>query len=623
MATNDRFPTHKPPKHHRSCRRILETLDGYFEVDLKGNLTFFNDAIAALSGYTRQELLGLNNRAYTSKTTAARMYRTFNKIYRTGEPAKISGHPIITKTGRKKHIELSVALIRDAAGRPAGFRGFARDVTEQKKTTQALHRSEERFRLLIEGSIQGVIIHSKLKPLFVNQAYADIFDTTIDAILAMPSVLPLYAPVEQERLLGYMHARLQDKSAPSQYTCRGKTQNGTTIWLDHRVRKVDWWGKHAIQMTVYDITKRKRAEEALKRRSMELRERVKELDCLYGISEIIENLAATDPEIFQRAVRLIPPALQYPRIACARIFIDLECYQTPNFQPTQWAFSSPIKASDQQVGRLEVCYLKKRPQCDEGYFILEERRLVDGIARRLGKVVERANAERTLKESKEKLHHLSANLLKAHENERRRIAYGLHDELGQDLALIKMQLGAIQKWIPPDLSQAAHLCDQAGEILNRVVEKARRISRGLTPTILKDLGLTAALGWLIGDFAQQADVRVNKELADINDLFDDEAQIIIYRIFQEALHNIAKHARADQVWVSVKRNRQAVAVSIRDNGIGFDRQEVARRSWPEKGLGLTTIEERARILGGPFNRFSQKGKGTRVELRIPIKRQPS
>ena len=202
MTANDRFPTHELPGHDRSCRAILETIEGYFEVDLKGSFTFINDAIAALSGYTRQELLGLNNRDYTTKTTAARMYRTFNKIYRTGEAAKISNYPIITKTGQKKHIELSATLIWDAAGRPLGFRGVARDITAQKKATRALHQSEERFRLLIEGSIQGVIIHSKLKPLFVNQAYADIFGTSIDTILNMPSILSLYETDEQNRLLG-------------------------------------------------------------------------------------------------------------------------------------------------------------------------------------------------------------------------------------------------------------------------------------------------------------------------------------------------------------------------------------------------------------------------------------
>ncbi len=114
----------------KQYRNILDSIEeGYFEVDLSGNFTFFNDRVCRITGYAQDELSGMNNRAYTSPETARKMYRTFNRVYRTGEPAKITEYEIITKNGTKKILEVSASLMRDADDRPVGFRGVMRDVT--------------------------------------------------------------------------------------------------------------------------------------------------------------------------------------------------------------------------------------------------------------------------------------------------------------------------------------------------------------------------------------------------------------------------------------------------------------------------------------------------------------
>jgi PAS domain S-box-containing protein len=122
-------------------RIILQSIeDGYYEVDLAGNMTFFNDAMCRILGYPRDELMGLNNRAFMSEDTAKRVYETFNRVYRVGQPAKAFGWEMIRKDGTRRYLETSVSLMGDANGNPVGFRGLARDVTDRKE-------AEERERL--------------------------------------------------------------------------------------------------------------------------------------------------------------------------------------------------------------------------------------------------------------------------------------------------------------------------------------------------------------------------------------------------------------------------------------------------------------------------------------------
>src|SRR4030042_2271415 len=123
-------------------RNIIESIqEGYFEVDLTGNFTFVNDARCRELGYTRDELIGMNNRQFTDKESAKKVFQTFNKLYRTGEPVKILDEEITRKGGTKAFSEISASLIRDSEGKPIGFRGISRDITERKQAEEALQKS--------------------------------------------------------------------------------------------------------------------------------------------------------------------------------------------------------------------------------------------------------------------------------------------------------------------------------------------------------------------------------------------------------------------------------------------------------------------------------------------------
>jgi PAS domain S-box-containing protein len=134
-------------------RTILETIeDGYYEVDLKGSLLFFNDALCRLHEYPREELIGMNNRRYTDTENAKKLYKAFNQVYRTGEPSKTTDYEIITKNEKRKRFESSISLVRDSSGNPIGFRGIIRDITESKRIEAALRENEERFRIAAQSS---------------------------------------------------------------------------------------------------------------------------------------------------------------------------------------------------------------------------------------------------------------------------------------------------------------------------------------------------------------------------------------------------------------------------------------------------------------------------------------
>ena len=137
-------------------RTIIDNIqDGYFEVDLAGNFTFVNDAECKNFGYTREELTGMNNRRYMDEENAKKVFQAFNTVYRTGEPVKGLDLEVIRKDGTKAIDEISVSLIRDLEGRPIGFRGISRDVTERKRTEEALRQSEEKYRNILKSIEEG------------------------------------------------------------------------------------------------------------------------------------------------------------------------------------------------------------------------------------------------------------------------------------------------------------------------------------------------------------------------------------------------------------------------------------------------------------------------------------
>jgi signal transduction histidine kinase len=246
-------------------------------------------------------------------------------------------------------------------------------------------------------------------------------------------------------------------------------------------------------------------------------------------------------------------------------------------------------------------------------------------ARQQIKAIEDSNSELEamageLRKSEERLQRLSSDLFSVQENERKRISFELHDELGQAMAALKLQVGAIARRLgdtdPKELQLA---CDEMRNNINQIIENVRRLSRDLSPVVLDDLGLQAAIEYLVNNFSKIYNVAIKYQLIDINHLFDEESQRIIYRILQEALNNIGKHAQAKHVSLVIKEEDRSVRFTVKDDGQGFNVQKTLDKKGAERGMGLVAMTERVRILGGRINIVSRPGIDTTVTFTAPIR----
>jgi signal transduction histidine kinase len=220
-----------------------------------------------------------------------------------------------------------------------------------------------------------------------------------------------------------------------------------------------------------------------------------------------------------------------------------------------------------------------------------------------------------IQKSEEDLRFLAAQLLTAQEQERNRISYELHDDVGQSLTVLKMQLRAAEKHLPEG-SKAREDLEAARNYLNHTVETVRRISKALSPSILEDLGLIEALKHLFKDTYRE--IKCTLHVDDVDGLFSPEAQITIYRIFQEILNNIVKHARANHIKLNINKLEKSVQFWVTDNGEGFDVEEALSGQIKDRGLGLTSMKERVKMLGGSFKIESEEGRGTTITINVPF-----
>lgn len=233
-------------------------------------------------------------------------------------------------------------------------------------------------------------------------------------------------------------------------------------------------------------------------------------------------------------------------------------------------------------------------------------------------ITERKRAEEILRKSERELHYLSSRLLTAQEHERKRLSRELHDELGQSLMVLKLKLRSIRESLPPDQDALREECDEGIGYINEVTENVRRLSRDLSPAILEDLGLSAAIRWLAEAFSGHGGFECSLDMMDLENLFSQEEQIIIYRIIQECFTNIAKHALASRVSLSIREEDGCALFQVEDNGQGFDVQAVFGKDPAKRGMGLAALHERSRMLGGSVHIWSRKGAGTRISFTFPL-----
>jgi two-component system, NarL family, sensor histidine kinase UhpB len=708
---------------------------GYLTISPKGLIEETNLTAATLLGVSRDKLMRQPISRFILGEDQDRYYLFRKHLSETGRQQACELR-IVRPDATFFWVDLVATPAKDGDGAPV-FSVVLNDITERKRAGEALQRSEERHRAILQTTMDGywmTDMQGRLRE--VNETYCRMSGYSVKELLTMR-----ITDLEVDKTAEFIAAHRQQimTQGEDRFESRHRRKNGSLFVVEISVQYRPIEGGSFVGF-IRDITDRKRAEEALK-------ERVKELHCLFGISALLESPKLSLDEILTKTVTLLPPAFQYPDMTGACIVSEGRSTQTEHFRETPWMLTSPVVVFGKTVGKLAVCYLGEKLTGDDEPFLIEEQQLLNAIAERIGHFMERKEAQEALLESEKRFrqainatkdglwewdmrtnqeffsprfcqiigyspddpalkhtfeewvsrihpddrervmgtlqHHLekdsnydvdyrhrhksgeyrwhnsigqahfdeagqpyrmvgcirditerkrseetlrvlSSRLLTAQEEEQCRIAMELHDQTGQDLNVLKLHLASFQNRLRKD---QANLKEEVGKILiftDGIIEDVRRLAHGLSPSHLQVLGLCAALKAMIRNFSEKTGIPIQFDVDALDKAFPAETNIVLYRIFQEALTNIYKHARAKTVRIAVRRRSNALSIEIQDDGRGFDPCRY-RMSEPDmdRGMGLSALELRAQMIGADLKLSSQPGHGTQINLLVPIKEKRS
>ncbi len=295
-------------------RRILDSIeDVYYEVDLAGNLVMFSESLVRMYGYSSDELMGMNYRTYIHKDYLDEVFRTFNRVYTTGQPATGFDWETVTKDGSTIHVEASVSLVKDAQGEPVGFRGIIRDITERHRAEQALKESEERYRSIfsnIEDAYFEVDLAGNLT--FFNDALCRMYGYSPEELRGMD--YREYIPPEHIEDVYQTYHRVFTTGLPA----RGSgweliTKDGTRRYVEASITLIRDVGGRGIgfQGIVRDVTERQRAEEALRESEERYRLLAEEAhDVIWSVDLETMKFTQISPSVERLLGLTVPEALR-------------------------------------------------------------------------------------------------------------------------------------------------------------------------------------------------------------------------------------------------------------------------------------------------------------------------
>jgi PAS domain S-box-containing protein len=221
------------------------------------------------------------------------------------------------------------------------------------------------------------------------------------------------------------------------------------------------------------------------------------------------------------------------------------------------------------------------------------------------------------KRAEEELARLSRKIINVQEEERKRISLELHDEIGQALTAVSVNLGTLEDSLPASSKPLRKKFVATKSLVHEVTENVRRISHDLWPAMLEDLGLVPALRWYTNRISKATNIDLQLKTTMAVERLPDEPKTVLYRAVQEGLTNILKHARADRVKIQLKPNDKFIELHIEDNGVGFKVEEVLDNEKQNGGLGLLGMRERVKLVGGTLDIISNPGKGTKLLIKVP------
>jgi PAS domain S-box-containing protein len=506
--------------------------------------------------------------------------------------------------------------IADASGMFVGIQIISNDITERKHSEEALQDSEARYRGLVEGLPDIVWSFSDTRgTVYASSRVETVLGYSPDHLYRNPWLWNRSIhPDDRDRIAQAIAEFAAGQDLDVEY--RIKDASGTWRWLHDRSigRRVEG-DETIIEGISTDITDRVGAEEALK----------EEHANLLAIMEITEDLIA----VRDRAGRLIYFNTAFARIVPKLFGVEAQYglkttdYLPPEQQAHWEHVLGQVLAGEDYHGEFEWDYGNQEMRSYEIALkpIVKGNDII-GTVEFNRDVTDRKQAKRRIARQRGDLERLSARLIHAQEEERKRISHELHDEIGQALTGISINLAEVEKGLSPTLAQSAsERLAETRSLADRLLEQVRELSLDLRPAMLDDLGLVPTLRWYVKRFAKRANIDVELDASGFEERPAAEVETAIYRVVQEGLTNIARHANASRVSVRLAREEAKVSASIEDDGVGFDVQDVAAPETLDAGVGLTGIHERISSLGGRVDVASRPGQGTRVKVEIPLHRQ--
>jgi len=243
-----------------------------------------------------------------------------------------------------------------------------------------------------------------------------------------------------------------------------------------------------------------------------------------------------------------------------------------------------------------------------------ERKLLEAVAERCALALEKAQLIQSLAQREEQIRKLGEHMLKVEEEERRRISRELHDEVGQAMLVVRLYLEMLQQELPRQAPQLSPKVDAALVVIDGTIRDMRRLISALSPSVLEQLGLEAAVRQFVNNFGRSFPVHVRLKLSRLGALPED-TQIMLYRLVQECFTNVIKHSRAENVLLAVRRSNGRLHLRVEDDGIGFDLDQAAEK---RGSFGLTGMGERVALLGGEMEITTRREEGTKIHIHIPI-----
>lgn len=463
---------------------------------------------------------------------------------------------------------------------------------------------EDLYRILADSSQAGVYILQDGRFQFVNPHIQEYAGYTAEEMLGMDAIRFIHA---EDRAQARKNAiRMLKGQRFSPYEFRIITRDGRTKWILETVTSIRYGGRPAVLGSSMNITEQKEARtrleeiEALESSILDaiphavigLHNRV----FIFANNAVKAVFGWRPEELIGKNVRILYRTdEEYEHIS--EIF-----YSALQKQRT---FSSEFPCRRKDGGDI-VCMIR----ASRIGATLSERRIVATYE----DITERIQGEKELEHSRQELRNLSAHQQTVREEERTRIAREIHDELGQTLTALKMDLSWVKNRLPAGMKPLQTKIQQMSELAGTTIETVRRIATELRPGLLDDLGLAAAIEWQAADFQNHSGIACSAVLAADDLELDRDLATAIFRIFQETLTNVARHAGATRVDVSLERSRDRIVLTVADNGRGITKHQ----SEDSRSFGIIGMRERAHLWGGELHITGNREEGTRVTVTLPL-----